>query len=108
MAMATAAATTEAARSAARPHRVDRSGPDRVTVALLAASAFLAVLALLAGQLSWSAADAGARRAILVRRVYQTTVIESVRGSGSRTVGNSVTQSAPSPISGVGAATRSS
>jgi hypothetical protein len=93
--MVTAAPTTEAASSPAQARRRG-SGPDRLTVALLAVAGFLIVLALLAWQMSWSAPNAGGRPAIVLRRVYQTTVIETIRGSGSGAGGSSVTQSVSS------------
>jgi len=95
MAMVTAAATSEALSSRAQARR-RASGPDRVTVALLAVAGFLAVLALLAWQMSSSAANAGGRPAIVLRRVYETTVIETIRGPGSGAGGSSVTQSVSS------------
>ncbi len=94
-AMATAA-ETETALSRAHAQRRGGSGPDRITVALLALAGFLAVLALLAWQLSSSAAIAGAQPAIVLRRVYETTVIETIPGSGSGGGGSSVTQSVSS------------
>jgi hypothetical protein len=94
--MVTAAATTETAPSAAQARRRRGAGPDRLTVALLAVAGFLAVLALLAWQMSWSAANTGVRPAIVLRRVYETTVIETTRGSRSGGGGSSVTQSVSS------------
>lgn len=93
--MVTAAATTETAPEA-QARRRGGAGPDRLTVALLAVAGFLAVLALLAWQMSWSAASTGVRPAIVLRRVYQTTVIETIHGSGSGGGGSSVTQSVSS------------
>ena len=93
--MATAAATTKAAPSRPAPRRPG-SGPDRVAVALLALAGFLAVLALLAWQISSSASNLGTRRAMVLRRVYETTVIETIPGSGAGGGGSSVTQSVSS------------
>jgi hypothetical protein len=87
---------TEAAPSSALARRRGGSGPDRITVALLALAGFLAVLALLAWQLSSSAAILGARPAIVLRRVYETTVIETIPGAGSGGGRSSVTQSVSS------------
>ena len=54
-------------------------GPDRISVALLAAAGFLAVLALLGSQIGRAGADK-ARRPVIVRRIYTTTVEERVIG----------------------------
>jgi len=80
--MATAAATT----SGKRPHG---AGPDGVTVTLLTVAAFLATLALLASQMRASPARP-AHRVVVVRRVYETRVVETVVGGAG---GSSVTQS---------------
>lgn len=86
-----AVATTEAPRRAARP----RGGLDRTTVVLFSLAAFLAVLALLISQLA-ARPTAPARRELIVRREYRTTVIETVLGStaGGTTVSRSATSSA--------------
>ncbi len=98
MATETAAATTSAPATpgapAARPaRRAGRaaSGADRVTVALLALAGFLAVLALLAWQLRSTAAGPPARPVIVLRKIYETTSIETVPGTGPN--GTSVSQS---------------
>jgi hypothetical protein len=91
-----------AAATEARPARAGRStrkrfGPDRLTLALLTVSAFLFVLAMLATQLQ--AAPAPARhRVVLIRRIYQTRVVQTIQGHGSAgaTGGSSVTQSVSS------------
>lgn len=104
--MEAAAATTErggsepsGVRSPRRPGR--RPGAvDRVSVILVSLAAFLVVLALLARQLPSSAATRPAARPVLViRRVYQTTVVETIRG-GSSGSGTSVSQSVSSSGSG--------
>jgi|GEM_PF-2346784 len=87
-----AAQTTRAA--AGRP------GGDRITVALCALAAFLAVLAVLAWQVRASPVAPGST-AVVVRRVYETRIVETVRGS--RGGGSSITQSvsasgAPTPL----------
>lgn len=97
-----AAATTERpARQrpdgARAPARRGSTLPDRASVVLFSLAAFLAVLALLAWQLRASAPRAASPRILLVRRVYETTVIETIRGSGS---GTSVSQSVSSSGSG--------
>ena len=81
--MATAAATT----SGKRPHG---AGPDGVTVTLLTVAGFLAILALLASQMRAPPARP-ARRVVVVRRVYETRVVETVVGGAGG--GSSVTQS---------------
>jgi len=77
------------------PPRRARGGPDRVTVALCSLTAFLLVLALLSTQLSHtSPSRAAARRSVLVRRIYKTTVIERVLPAGvGGPAGTSVAQS---------------
>jgi hypothetical protein len=66
-----------------------------VTVALLAAAAFLLVLAFLTLQLGGLAA--GGTRPMLVRRIYETTVVERVPAGTPG--GTSVTQSSSTPYS---------
>jgi hypothetical protein len=69
---------------------------DRPTIALFSLAGFLVVLALLGSQLG-VVGHAGARpREVLVRRVYQTTVVERVPRSvaiGASTGSSTVTQS---------------
>ncbi len=61
---------------------------------LLTLAAFLLVLALLASQLRPPGASAARHPVIVLRRVYQTTVVETVPGpSGAGANGTSVTQS---------------
>lgn len=104
------------ARAKARPRPAGRraraSGPDRLTVLLLTVAAFLGVLALLSSELL-SADRAPARRPVIVlRRVHETRVVETVRGSSAASGGGtSVTQSVSSSGSAAvpaAAATRSS
>jgi hypothetical protein len=96
-----AAATTSPPRSTgpAAPARLPRrasAGADRVTVFLITAALFLGVLAFLAFQLSATVAPA-AHRMVVVRRIYETRVVETIRGGGS---GTSVSQSVSSSGSG--------
>jgi hypothetical protein len=79
-----------------------RGGPDRVTVALCSLAAFLLVLALLGTQLSRAGSSrAAARRSVLVRRIYRTTVIERVLPAGvGGPAGTSVAQSVSGSGSG--------
>ena len=59
-----------------------RRGPDRLTVVLLSVAAFLSVLALLGTQLRAAASSPRAPRVVLVRRIYRTTVVETIAGGG--------------------------
>ena len=89
--------------AAALPRAVrSRSGPDRVTVMLVTLAAFLAVFATLAGRLRSTAASwpAPSPRVVLLRRVYETTIVNDGRrgaGSGATTVSVATSGSAPSP-----------
>jgi hypothetical protein len=102
MAAATEPTTAPVARP--RPGRRDASGsarrggsgPDRLTVLLLTIAAFLAVLALLAGQLRASSAGGPQRPVVVLRKVYETRVVTTVRGPGGGGAGTSVTQSVSS------------
>lgn len=82
----TAAATTRRPTSPA-------AGPDRLTVLMLALAALLTVLALLAWQMRSSPAPR-AHRMIVLRRVYETRVIET--RVGARGASSSFTQSVSS------------
>jgi hypothetical protein len=89
-------------------HRARGSaGPDRVTVMVLSLAAFLVIFAGLAWQMRTAPARA-AHRMVLVRRVYETHVVETVVGPTAG--GSSVTQSVSSsvPASSPAPATRSS
>ncbi len=77
---------------------------DRVTVALFSLAAFLVVLAFLGSQLRAPTTTAPARpREVLVRKVYRTTVVESVprAGAGGSATGGGTTES--QSVSGAGA-----
>ncbi|HYM46277.1 MAG TPA: hypothetical protein VES65_09000 [Solirubrobacteraceae bacterium] len=95
-----------------RPARSARGGPDRITVALFSATAFLLVLALLGTQLSrGSSTRAAARTPVLIRRIYRTTVVERVLptgsgGAGGRSVSQSVSGSSEPPAPAVAPVTR--
>ena len=94
------AATDQMALEAAaerRPteRRRGAPGPDRLTVVIFSIAALLAVLAVLAAQLRASASHAPARPVIVLRRLYRTTVIETV-GGRSGAGGTSVSQSVSS------------
>jgi hypothetical protein len=69
-------------------------GADRPTVVLLSVAAFLSVLALLGAQMRAAASHPRAPRVVLVRRIYQTTVVETTAGAGAGTA--AVTQSVSS------------
>jgi hypothetical protein len=96
-AMATAAATTR---------RRPTAGPDRLTVVLLTLASVLAVLALLAWQLRTSVTVKTSPPKI-VRRVEQTTIVETVVGP-SQLRGSSVSESVSSSSSSSIPATRAS
>jgi hypothetical protein len=100
------AATAAMATAASTTRRRGVPGPDRLTVVLFTLASFLAVLALLAWQLRTSAA-VHMSPAKTVRRVYQTTIIETVVGP-SRQSGASVTQSVSSSGSSSAPATHAS
>ncbi|MBV8220260.1 MAG: hypothetical protein JO325_17465 [Solirubrobacterales bacterium] len=99
---ATAAMATAAATTRRRP----TAGPDRLTVVLLTLASVLAVLALLAWQVRASA-TVNTRPAKMVRRVEQTTIVETIVGP-SQQRGSSVTQSVSSSGSSSAPATRAS
>ncbi len=67
-------------------------GPDGATLGLLTIACFLAVLALLGTQISAPAARKPPRTA-LVRRVYRTTIDETVIGDGARSPSSSTSES---------------
>ncbi len=93
--MAAITTATEAARP--RPGgRRRASGPDRLTVLLLTAAAFLAVLSFLARELEASESAKVARPVIVMRRVYETRVVTTIRGGASTGTGTSVSQSSSS------------
>ncbi len=83
-------------RAASGPGRRAASGPDRLTVLLLTVAAFLAVLAVLASQLRVSSVGGSAKPVVVLRKVYETRVVETVNGKGGATGGTSVTQSVSS------------
>ncbi len=72
----------------ARPQIRRHVAPDRLTVMLFAVAAFLVVLAVLISQMHTVAARP---KVVVVRRVYRTTVVETVLGQ--RGGGTSVSQS---------------
>ena len=90
-------AVNRARAGARRAAKTAGSGPDRLSVILFSLAAVLVVLTLLAHQLNAGPTTA-ARRAVLVRRIYRTTIVESVPGPGS---GTSVSQSVSSSGSSV-------
>jgi hypothetical protein len=91
------------------PRLAARSGPDRLTVYLLSLAAFLAVLALMATQLR-AAPGPKARPLVVVRRVYETRVLETdvgpARGAGGVT--QSVSSSGSTALPAATPATRAS
>lgn len=99
--MATAAETERAPLRAAGRGSGKRgrpaSGPDRLTVGLLTLAGFLVVLSLMASQLRPASRTGTVRHVLVTRRIYQTTVVETVRApSGTTGGGSSVTQSVSS------------
>lgn len=107
-------AATTAATEAVRPRSGGRrkaSGPDRVTVLLLTVAAFLGVLAFLARELEASESAKATRPVVVIRRVYETRVVTTIRGGSNTGTGTSVSQSSSSsgPVSAAPAvSTRSS
>jgi hypothetical protein len=85
---------------AATERTTRRRGADRLTVLLVSVAGFLVVLALLATELRTAAASS-THRVVLVRRIYQTTIIETVPGGSG---GPAVTQSVSSTGSSAPAA----
>jgi hypothetical protein len=73
-------------------------GPDRVTIYILSLSGFLAVLALMAWQLR-SVPTPAPRPVVVVRRIYQTRVVETLVGAAKGA--GAVTQSVSSSGSAV-------
>jgi hypothetical protein len=57
---------------------------DRVSVALFSLAAFLLVLALLGSQLDLGSRRTPAHAAVLVRKIYRTTVMERVIGASTK------------------------
>jgi hypothetical protein len=85
---------TEVATALPRPARQRaRRGPDRLTVALLTLTAFLLVLAVLAGRLRAAPAAAPTRHVVVLRRIYRTTIIDDSRSAGAGESSSSVSVS---------------
>jgi hypothetical protein len=90
---------TASRSSAASSHRTSgrtrsSAGADRLSVALFSVTAFLVVLAVLASQLP-AAKHAGSGPEHVLRKLYRTTVIETIAG-GTGPSGTSVSQSVSS------------
>jgi hypothetical protein len=88
--------TTIVSRTARRPAA---PGPDRVTVVLFSLATLLVVLSLLATQLAGATSHRAARPVLLVRKIYRTTVVETVTGAighGGTSVSQSVSSSGAS------------
>ena len=77
------------------------AGPDRITVMLLTLTVFLVILAVLAWQMR-SAPPRPVHRTVVLRRVYETRVVETVVGAAGGA--GSVTQSVSSSGSAAGVA----
>lgn len=78
---------------------------DRLTIAMVSLAAFLIVLALLATQLSHAGPSRPSARAVLLRRIYETTVVERVPASSSARNTSSVTQSSSGAVTATQAPT---
>jgi hypothetical protein len=104
--LASAVPTASAAATSPGPAKRRRVSPDRLTVALLSTTAFLLVLALLGSQLGSASRARVARRAIVIHRIYRTTVLERVLpGTSGARGASSVTQSSsPPPVESASAA----
>jgi hypothetical protein len=87
----TEATVAMTAATTTRPQRA--AGPDRVTVMLLTLTVFLIILGALAWQMR-SVSARPVRRMVVLRRVYETRVIETVVGATGD--GSSVTRSVSS------------
>lgn len=83
--------------------------PDRLTVVMFTIAAFLAVLALLAWQVRVTSSGR-THPSIVLRRVYETRVVETLLGSsrGGSSVTRSVSASGSLSALGAAPATRSS
>ncbi len=90
----TAPAAGEAAEALRRPRRP--GGADRLTVTLVTIAAFLSVLALLGREVRDAPRHVSAHRVVLIRRVYRTTVRETIVGGQATAAGPAVTQSVSS------------
>ena len=66
-----------------RPRAAGWGGPDRLTVGLLSLTAFLLVLALLGTQVGGADGGHTQHRALLLRRIYRTTLVEHVLPAGA-------------------------
>lgn len=100
-----------ASGAGARPRgpRPGAAGPDRTSVLLFSVAVFLAVLALLAWQLRATPARTAAHPILVVRRVYETKIVETIRGgAGASSVSQSVSSSGSGAIPVSAPTTRSS
>jgi hypothetical protein len=88
--------TAAMATATTSPRRPVTTGPDRITMLMLTLAAFLAILALLAWQVR-AAPARPARHMVVLRRVYETRVVESVIGAarGRSSVTQSVSRATP-------------
>jgi hypothetical protein len=79
------------------PAKRRATGPDRLTVVLVSLAVFLGLLAFLADQLRGAYSGHQSPRTVVLRRVYETTIVQTIPGPGS---GTSVSQSVSSSGSG--------
>ncbi len=103
-----AAATRSITLTRAPRARPARSGADRFSVILFSIAAFLLVLALLAWQLKAPSARPVARPVVVMKRIYTTTVVETVPGRGRTSMSQSVSSSGSAYAAASAPTTRSS
>ena len=106
--VAMAAATRPIALTSAPRTRRPKSGADRLSVILFSIAAFLLVLALLAWQLKAPPARLAARPVVVMKRIYTTTVVETVPGRGGTSMSQSVSSSGSAYAASSAPTTRSS
>ena len=108
--MDTAETVAMAAVATTSPRRATAAGrgPDRITVVLVTLTVFLVILAGLAWQVR-AAPPRPAHRMVIVRRVYETRVVETVVGApGANRVTQSVSSSGSASALPASATTRAS
>ncbi len=95
--------------TAATPRGRTASGPDRLSVILFSLAGVLVVLTFLTKQFIADTSASALHRQIVVRKIYRTTIVETVPGPGGGTsVSQSVSSSGASYSAAPAATTRSS